>query len=302
MFTFNFMKNISISALAILAVLTSCNSKPDYDATGIFEATTVTVSAETQGKILDMPVAEGDSVALGEMICRIDTTLLLFQSSQLGSQQMSAESVSPDIAAQAASLRAQIAHQRNECRRVENLFADGAATQKQRDDAEAALATLQGQLDALLSSLGKNKSSISESARAIGFQQDQVRTQIEKSTVCAPLGGTVLEKYAEAGEYAVPGKPLVKIANLSEIYLRSYFTVSQLADLKLGQKVTVLADFGDDNVFEYPGVITWIAQESEFTPKSIQTADSRANLVYAVKVAVKNDGRLKLGQYGEVRL
>ena len=112
----------------------------------------------------------------------------------------------------------------------------------------------------------------------------------------------MLVKYAEPGEYAVPGKPLLKIANLDDIYLRSYFTVSQLADIKIGQKVTVIADFGGDKQFEYPGTITWIAQESEFTPKSIQTRDSRANLVYAVKVAVKNDGRLKLGQYGEVRL
>ena len=295
------MKKISL-ILPALAILASCNKSSDYDATGIFEATTVTISAETQGKILEMDISEGDSVAIGETICRIDTALLRYQSSQIGSQQAAAESNTPDIPAQAAALRSQIEHRRNECRRIERLLADGAATEKQRDDANAALATLQGQLDALLSSLNKNKNAISENVMAIGFQQDQIRTQIEKSTVLSPLTGTVLEKYAEQGEYAVPGKPLVKIANLDKIYLRSYFTVRQLADLKIGQDVTVIADFGDDKMYEYPGTITWIAQESEFTPKSIQTKDSRANLVYAVKIAVKNDGRLKLGQYGEVRL
>ena len=116
------------------------------------------------------------------------------------------------------------------------------------------------------------------------------------------MTGTVLLKYAEPGEFATPGRPLFKMADLDNIYLRSYFTASQLADIKIGQDVTVIADFGGDNRFEYPGKITWIAQESEFTPKSIQTEDSRDNLVYAVKIAVKNDGRLKLGQYGEVRL
>lgn len=295
------MKKISL-ILPALAILASCNNSSDYDATGIFEATTVTISAETQGKILEMEISEGDSVTIGETICRIDTALLRYQSSQIGSQQASAESNTPDISAQAAALRSQIEHQRNECRRVDRLLADGAATEKQRDDANAALSTLQGQLDALLSSLNKNKKAISENVLAIGFQQDQIRTQIEKSTVLSPLTGTVLEKYAEPGEYAVPGKPLVKIANLDKIYLRSYFTVRQLADLKIGQEVTVIADFGDDEMYEYTGTVTWIAQESEFTPKSIQTKDSRANLVYAVKIAVKNDGRLKLGQYGEVRL
>lgn len=295
------MKKILLT-LPALAIIISCSNKADYDATGIFEATTVTVSAETQGKILRMDISEGDSVTSGTLLCQIDTTLLWHQSSQIGSQQTSVESTSPDIAAQAAALRSQIEHQRNECRRISRLLEDGAATEKQRDDADAALAALQGQLDALLSSMSKSKKSISENALAIGFQQEQIRTQIEKSTVLSPLTGTILEKYAEPGEYAVPGKPLVKIANLDKIYLRSYFTVSQLAGLSIGQKVTVIADFGNDETYEYPGTVTWIAQESEFTPKSIQTKDSRANLVYAVKIAVQNDGRLKLGQYGEVRL
>ena len=182
------------------------------------------------------------------------------------------------------------------------MLADGAATQKQSDDANAALRTLRAQLDALLSSLGKSRTSISDNAVAIQYQMAQINEQIFKSSIHSPITGTVLSKYAEAGEFASPGRPLFKIANLNDIYLRSYFTANQLASLKIGQKVTVIADFGGEEQYEYPGTITWIAQESEFTPKSIQTQDSRANLVYAVNIAVKNDGRLKLGQYGEVRL
>lgn len=286
--------------MALAAV--SCNTAPDYDATGIFEATTVTVASETTGKILTFNMSEGDSIVVGEPIAVIDTTLLVLQQKQVMSQQQSAESSSPDIAAQAASLRSQIAHQRQECERQKKLLADGATTQKRYDDAAALLRTTQGQLDGLLSTLSKSRNSISDNAAALQYQRQQIAEQIEKSTVKSPLTGTVLVKYAETGEFATPGKPLVKIANLDDIYLRGYFTASQLADIKLGQKVTVIADFGGDEQYEYPGTITWIAQESEFTPKSIQTRDSRANLVYAVKISVKNDGRLKLGQYGEVRL
>lgn len=293
-------KSFLYVTLAIIA--SSCQSKPEYDATGIFEATTVTVSAETNGKILSFDISEGDSVKAGQRVAIIDTTLLVLQYKQLQSRQSSTESSSPDIAAQAASLRSQIAHQQNECDRIARLLADGAATQKQSDDADAALRTLRAQLDGLLSTLGKNRSSISDNAVALQYQKEQIGEQIQKSRISAPITGTVLAKYAEAGEYASPGRPLFKVADLNDIYLRSYFTANQLADLKIGQKVTVIADFGGEEQFEYPGKITWIAQESEFTPKSIQTNDTRANLVYAVKIAVKNDGRLKLGQYGEVRL
>lgn len=292
------------SLYIIVAVLltASCNRTPDYDATGIFEATTVTVSSETAGKILSMNISEGDSVKAGETIAVVDTTLLVLQQKQLNSQKQSVESSSPDIAAQAASLRTQISHQKHECERLGRLLADGATTQKQYDDAQANLTMLRGQLDALLSSLSNSRSSISDNAVALQYQKEQLEEQIAKSIITSPLTGTVLVKYAEAGEYAMPGRQICKIANLNDIYMRSYFTASQLADVRIGQKVTVIADFGGDQQFEYPGTITWIAEESEFTPKSIQTNDTRANLVYAVKVAVKNDGKLKLGQYGEVRL
>lgn len=295
------MKKI-LYILPVLLTLFSCHKKDSFDATGIFEATTVTVSAETAGKIESMPIVEGDSIAKGELIAQIDTTMFSIQLKQLISQRKSTESNSPDISAQAAALKNQIAHQEQECARFGRLLKDGATTQKTYDDAMAYLKTLQGQLEALLSSLNKSKTSINDNSEAIFFQTEQIREQIEKCIIKSPLSGTVLVKYTEPGEYATPGKPLYKIADMENIYLRCYFTTSQLADIKIGQKVTVIADFGGDEQYDYPGTITWVAEESEFTPKSIQTKDSRANLVYAVKIAVRNDGRLKLGQYGEVRL
>lgn len=295
------MKQIALlSAIALL--LASCQNKEDYDATGIFEANTVTVSAETAGRLVSFTLNEGDSLLAGQQAGLVDTTLLALQRKQLHSQQLSTEKSSPDIAAQAAALRSQITHQQNECERIARLLADGAATQKQSDDANALLRTLRGQLEGLLSTLDKNRSSLTESASALQYQREQIEEQIRKSCLTAPLTGIVLQKYAEQGEYATPGRPLFQMANLDDIHLRCYFTASQLAHIRLGQEVTVIADFGGDEQYEYPGTIIWIAQESEFTPKSIQTQDSRANLVYAAKIAVKNDGRLKLGQYGEVRL
>ena len=295
------MKKIALLS-ATLLLLASCRNSDNYDATGIFEANTVTVSAETAGRLVSFTLDEGDSLLAGQTVGLVDTTLLALQRKQLLSQQLATEKSSPDIAAQAAALRSQIAHQQNECDRIARLLADGAATQKQSDDANALLRTLRGQLEGLLSTLDKNRSSLTESASALQYQREQIEEQIRKSCLTAPLTGTVLQKYAEQGEYATPGRPLFQMANLDDIYLRSYFTASQLAHIQIGQEVTVIADFGGDEQYEYPGKIIWIAQESEFTPKSIQTQDSRANLVYAVKISVKNDGRLKLGQYGEVRL
>lgn len=295
------MKKIALFSACVIA-LASCQEQEKYDATGLFEANTVTVSAEVSGKLVSFSVEEGDSLIVGQQVGLVDTTLLALQRKQLRSQQLATEKSSPDMAAQAAALRSQIAHQQDECARISRLLQDGATTRKQHDDAQARLRTLRGQLDGLLSTLDKSRSSITESASALQYQGEQVEEQMRKSHITAPITGVVLRKYAEQGEYATPGKPLFEIANLDAVYLRSYFTASQLAHVRLGQQVTVIADFGGDERYEYPGKITWIARESEFTPKSIQTKDSRANLVYAVKVAVKNDGRLKLGQYGEVRL
>ncbi len=295
------MKNILYTA-ALTLFITGCNSTPDFDATGIFEATTVTVSAETAGKLLSVNVNEGDTIMTGSNIAVIDTSILVLQQKQLMTQRSATESSSPDVAAQAAALRARIANQQRECDRFSRLLADGATTQKQYDDAMSQLTVLKSELTALLSTLGKNRNSISDNAVAIQYQTEQIEDQITKSIINSPLTGTILEKYVEPGEFATPGRAICKIADLNKIYLRAYFTVGQLANIKLGQQVTVIADFGGDEQYEYPGTITWISQESEFTPKSIQTRDSRSNLVYATKIAVNNDGRLKLGQYGEVRL
>lgn len=295
------MNKILYTAAVSLCIV-GCSKAPDYDATGIFETTTVTISAETSGKLVEVDITEGDSVKANQEIALIDTAMLALQRQQLEFQCRSARSNTPDINAQIASLQTEIEHQRAEVERFQRLLADGATTAKQVDDASARLRVLINQLDALRSTLTKNSSSIFDNAQAIALQIAQIDEQIEKSKIIAPLTGIVLEKYAEPGEFATLGRPICKIADLENIYLRAYFPAEQLADVELGQEVTVIADFGNDKQFEYPGVITWIAQESEFTPKSIQTRDSRANLVYATKIAVKNDGRLKLGLYGEVKL
>lgn len=296
------MKKNYIFGVTLLVTAASCSTAPGYDATGIFEATTVTVSAETSGKIMSFAPCEGDTLTCGQQVALIDTTLLALQRDQISSQRNSTEKSSPDIAAQAAALRSQIAQAEQEQRRQENLLAAHATTRKMYDDATANVRTLRSQLEALLSTLNKNKGSITDNALALHYQTEQIAEQIERCHIKSPVAGTILTKFAQAGEFATPGKPLYKIADLNDIYLRAYFTASQLAEISIGQRVTVIADFGGDEQFEYPGTITWIAEESEFTPKSIQTKDSRANLVYAVKIAVPNDGRLKLGQYGEVVL
>ena len=286
--------------LSLLAV--GCGNRDDFDATGTFEATEVTVSAEANGRILCFDVEEGDSVEAAVPVGAIDTVQLYLQKLQLERQVASARSSRPDVRKQATALREQIAQQQTERRRVENLLKDGAATTKQLDDIDAQLKILQGQLDALLSTLHNNLASIDENSSAIELQIAQIEDRLSKCRIVSPVGGTVLAKYAEAGELAAVGRPLIKVADLGQVYLRAYFTSEQLSSLRLGQQVTVTADFGGNERIDYPGRITWIASESEFTPKSIQTRNSRANLVYAVKIAVKNDGCLKLGLYGEVKL
>lgn len=285
-----------------LAVLTACGGERDFDAAGTFEATEVVVSAEAAGRIQRFDVEEGDTLAAGRTVGTIDTVQLYLQKLQLERQRASVESGRPDIAKQVASLREQIAKQRTERGRVERLLRDGAATTKQLDDIDAQLKVLGRELEAALSTLHNNAASIDENASAIELQIAQVEDRLAKSRIASPLSGTVLAKYSEAGEFAAVGHPLMKVADLERMYLRAYFTSDQLSGLKLGQSVRVTADFGGGERYDYPGRIVWIASESEFTPKTIQTRDSRANLVYATKIAVKNDGRLKIGLYGEVKL
>ena len=295
------MRRIWICAAVSLTV-TACGRGGDFDATGTFEATEVVVSAEAAGRILCFDAEEGDVLGAGRQVGAIDTVQLYLQKLQLERQRASVRSGRPDISKQASSLREQIAKQQTERRRVESLLRDGAATAKQLDDIDAQLRVLNGQLDALLSTLENNTLSIDENSSAIELQIAQIEDRLAKCRIASPIGGTVLAKYAEAGELASVGKPLMKVADLEHMHLRAYFTSDQLAGLELGQRVTVTADFGGEQQVDYPGRIVWIASESEFTPKTIQTRDSRANLVYAVKIAVENDEKLKIGLYGEVWL
>lgn len=286
----------------LLLIFAGCSQNEDFDATGTFEATEVVVSAEASGRILSFDVNEGDRIGQGEPLGAIDTVQLYLQKLQLERQIASVRSNRPDISKQVTALREQIAQQETERARVKRLLDDGAATTKQLDDIDASLKILSGQLEATLSTLRNNTASIDENSSSIELQIAQIEDRLAKCRIVSPVTGTVLAKYAETGELASTGRPLMKIADLDHIYLRAYFTSEQLAALQLGQEVTVTADFGADEQYEYPGHIVWIASESEFTPKNIQTRNTRANLVYAVKIAVENDGRLKLGLYGEVNL
>ena len=254
------------------------------------------------GRILDLRFEEGDSLRAGEQVGSIDSVQLYLQRLMLMRQRSSVESNRPDVDSQVAALRAQIDKAQQERNRVERLLEDGAATTKQLDDIVSQINVLNSQLDASLSTLNNSVTSIDENASAIDLQIAQVEDQLTKCRISSPIDGLVLAKYVEAGELASPGRPIMKVADMERLYLRSYFTSDQLAGLQLGQEVTVVADFGADQQFEYPGKETWISSESEFTPKSIQTRNSRANLVYAVKIAVQNDGRLKIGLSGTVVL
>ena len=294
------MKRIVCMAAAALAV--SCGAEAEFDAQGSFEATEVVVSAEAAGRILWFDAEEGTAVEPGVTIGQIDTLQLDLQRRQLEAQQAALLASRPDIRAQAAALREQIAKQEQELARVQNLLRDGAATTKQRDDIEAQIRILQSQLSATLSSLDKSTVTIDGNAAVVEAQIAALDDRIARCRIAPPVAGVVLAKYAEAGELAAVGKPLLKVADLEHLYLRAYFTSEQLAAIRIGDRVTVTADFGGDQRYDYEGRIAWISPESEFTPKTIQTRNSRANLVYAAKFAVRNDGRLKIGLAGEVRL
>ena len=294
------MKRIVYIAAVVLAA--SCGTEAEFDAQGTFEATEVVVSSEATGRILNFEVEEGMAVEANQMVGAIDSVQLHLQRKQLVAQQSALLGSRPDVKKQVAALHEQIAKQNEELRRVENMLKDGAATKKQKDDIEAQIKILESQLDATLSTLDKNTSTINNNSAALEAQIAALDDRISKCRVISPVGGTVLVKYAEAGELASVGKPLMKIADLDNIYLRAYFTSDQLAKVNLGDEVKVVADFGGEERYDYTGRVAWISSESEFTPKTIQTKDSRANLVYAVKIAVENDGRLKIGLAGEVVL
>lgn len=293
----------SFTLFPVLFFLVACSSgTPEYDATGTFEATDVVVSAEASGKILGLDVEEGTVLKAGQEAGIIDTVQLYLKKLQLEAGVKSVEGQRPDILKQVAATKEQIVQAQRERDRVANLLRVGAANQKQLDDAESLLKVLRKQLAAQNSTLQNSDQSLTWQSSSVGIQVAQVEDQLKKCHIVAPLTGTVLAKYAEAGELAAPGTPLFKIADMEQIYLRAYITSEQLSEVKLGRKVTVYADYGKDVRTAYPGVVTWISDSSEFTPKTILTKDERANLVYAVKVAVKNDGMLKIGMYGGVDL
>ena len=283
-------------------LLFSCNRGNDFDATGTFEATETTLSAEATGKIIAFDSEEGATVREGQLLGCIDSTTLVLQREVLKKQQAALLASRPDVQKQVATLRAQIAKQETELARIKKMRAGGAATGKQVDDAESQLLVLQSNLDATLQTLHSSAATVDGNAAALEAQMRLLDDQIAHCRIVAPADGTVLVRYVQRGEMVALGKPILKVADLEQVYLRAYFTSDQLAHVKLGQEVTIVADFGGSEQHRYKGTVTWIASESEFTPKGIQTRNSRANLVYAAKIAVKNDGRLKIGLYGEVEL
>lgn len=294
------MKNV-IVLMAVIAFTACSGGGDEHDATGMFEATEVIVSAEQTGKLLYFDVDEGDVLAKGQQVGLVDTVQLQLRAMQLGATKEAYASQRPDIEKQIAATRQQLAKAELEVKRYSALVRDNAANRKQLDDAESSVRVWRRQLDAQLSQLNNTTGSLNRQMDAAEIQRRQVIDNLEKCRVKSPIGGTVLDKYAEAGEYATPGKPLFKIADVADMKLRAYVDAPQLTSLKVGQPVKVYADFGEDGNREYKGVIEWISDKAEFTPKTIQTRDERANLVYAVKIAVKNtDGLIKIGMYGEV--
>lgn len=299
-----FGQTIAILWGALLCMLTvSCkDSEPEWDATGIFESTEITVSAEANGRILSFGIHEGEEVSAGRIVGCIDTVQLVLQREQLLARIEAAGANYTDIVKQVAATRRQIEQAEKEVMRTEKLLADHAGTQKQYDDATAQLAVLRRTLDARQTALQRGNKGVEAEQKALHLQVLQLEDMLEKCRISSPVSGTVLAKYAESGEVTAAGRPLFKVADMKNLFLRAYVESSLLNEIKLGQKVIVYADKEKDAYRTYEGKVAWISSEAEFTPKTIQTRDERAHLVYAVKIAVTNtDGRIKLGMYGNVR-
>ena len=295
--TFSFLHFFILSLF-----LTACgNNEKEYDATGTFEATETTVSAEQSGTLMHFDVSEGDELAQGKEVGLVDTTQLWLKIQQMGATKTVYQSQKPDMEKQTSATRQQLAKARQEEQRYRELVADGAAPKKMLDDAVSQVAVLQKQLDAQVSTLNTQLSTLNSQESTIDVQVSQLRDQLRKCHVVTPVAGTVLEKYAEQGEFVAMGKPLFKMADTRQVFMRAYVTSAQLQNIKVGQKAKVFADYGDGQRKEYDGTVTWISSRSEFTPKTILTDDERADLVYALKVAVRNDGYIKIGMYGEVK-
>ena len=289
--------------LSATIMLASCASEENaFDATGTFEAKEIIVSTGVGGKIIQLKAEEGDSLSANAIVGTIDTTQLYLKKLQLQAQIKAVLSKQPDINSQIAALQEQIKTANTEKMRIDNLVAAGVGTQKQADDIRSQIAVLQKQLDAQQTALQITSQSIYQEVAPLTMQIAQVDDQLVQSAILNPVKGTVLTLYAEQGEFTTPGKAIYKIADLSTMTLRAYITGSQLAQIKLGQQVTVKIDNGEKNYSELPGTIYWISEKAEFTPKTIQTKEERANLVYAIKVKVPNNGQIKIGMYGELIL
>lgn len=297
------MKRLFILSTLISIFLLSCTEEERLtDATGVFEATEIIVSAENNGKIVSLDMQEGDELEQNRIVGLIDTTQLHFNKLQLLANKNTVEANKPDINAQIDATEREIAKQEREKERITKLLAGDVATQKQLDDIESAIAILKARLRSQKSSLSNSVNSVNAQGKTIDVQIAQVEDQLAKCKIKSPIDGTVLVKYAEPGEMAAMGKALFKIADVQHMILRAYVTAEQLVNVKLGQEVQVLAEYGESENREYKGKVTWISSKSEFTPKTIQTQDERANLVFAVKIAVENDGLLKIGMYGGFKM
>lgn len=295
------MKHFPIILAACILAASCHTNKSKYDAEGNFESVEVTVSAESTGKILSFDISEGDRLTANQKVGSIDSIQLYLTKLQLEKSAQSVTSNRPDINKQIAAIEAQIRKQKTEQERLQRLFRDGAATEKQMDDINAQITVLENQLTAQKSTLQNSVSSLDAQSSSIDMQIAQISDKLAKCSITSPVSGTVLTKYAEAGEFAAMGKPLFKIADLDQVYLRAYLSSARISNIKIGQKVQVFADFGGDETHQYEGTIQWISSKSEFTPKNIQTDRERENLVYAVKISVVNDGFIKLGMYGGIK-
>ena len=295
------MKKILVVAGVAMMMAACGGNEKAYDATGTFEATETTVFAEQSGALLTFNVNEGDSIGQDQEVGLIDTTQTWLKIQQLGATKQVYQSQKPDMERQIAATRQQLAKARQEEQRYRELVADGAAPSKMLDDATSQVKVLQKQLDAQVSTLKTQLSTLNSQLSTADVQIEQLRDMLRKCHITAPTKGTVLEKYVERGEFVTTGKPLFKVADTQNMYLRAYVTSAQLQTVKIGQQVKVFADYGNQQKKEYDGTVAWSSSRSEFTPKTILTDDERADLVYAVKIAIRNDGYIKIGMYGEVK-
>lgn len=293
---------LNIAFILAAAFLFGCsNGNGDFDATGTFESEEIIVSSEAIGKLVMFQVEEGMQLKQNQIVGNVDTIQLHLKKKQLQATIRAVLSKQPDISAQLAALQKQIETTEVEKKRIENLVKLDAATTKQFDDVNSQLEVLNKQYTATKSSLTITKQGIQSETLPLIAQVEQIDDQIKKSIIINPIDGTVLTRYAKQDEITSNGKALYKIANLSDMTLRAYVDGDQLGQIKLGQKVKVFVDKGEGNQKEISGEIYWVSSKAEFTPKTIQTKDERANLVYAIKVKVINDGYLKIGMYGEVK-